>query len=518
MANISTIKSSGGDYTTLSAWESDKQGTLTDIEVAECYDFGTSGLSDTLVVDGSTTAADKYFKITAASGQEATAVWSTGKFYLKSSSATYAVQLNDPYSIVEKIQIHHNVTSSATAAFYVPKEATIRYCFVRGSEAYTGGVYAADPCSVYRNIFWNCGKDYYGGIRGASSDAVDYHNNTVVHTGTPGSYAPGMRSNDAANILAKNNAVFGYPDNYAFYGTFQGGCDYNATDDNDDNAGGSNNLQSLTLSSQFNDPSNGDFTLLTGADLKDAGANLGSPYDVDIDGDTVSGTWDIGADEYVSGGGGYTLTASSGSMTLTGQSASLLFDRILSAGAGSVVLSGQDVSLLRDALLAAEAGAYALTGQDASLLLNRLLSADAGSVALTGYDVTLTYTPTGGYTLSAESGSFTLAGSDASLLMGRKLAAESGSITLDGQAASLLFNRLLASDAGTFTVAGADADLLRDYKLAAGAGSITLSGQSVTLDYSGEVLPDGTVSITFTVKQPSTASSVSAPSTTFTAH
>jgi hypothetical protein len=217
-------------------------------------------------------------------------------------------------------------------------------------------------------------------------------------------------------------------------------------------------------------------------------------------------------------GGGYTLTAEGGSTTLTGQAAALLKDSIIAAGSGSVVLSGQDVSLLRDALLSAEAGSYTLTGQDAPLLLNRLLSADAGSVELTGYDVTLTYSPLGGYTLSAESGSFTLTGQAASLLKDSKLSAGSGSITLDGQTADLLFNRLLSSDAGTFTITGADAEFLRDYKLAAGAGNITLSGQAVTLDYSGVILPDGKVSITFTVSAPSSAFSVKGPSTTYTVH
>jgi hypothetical protein len=231
------------------------------------------------------------------------------------------------------------------------------------------------------------------------------------------------------------------------------------------------------------------------------------------------------------GGGTYTLTgqtasllrnnklsAGSGSYALTGQTAGLLLGRLLSAGGGSVDLTGQSASLLKDSKVSAGAGSVLVTGSDASLLKDSVLSAGAGAVEITGYDVTLTYTPLGGYTLSAESGSFTLAGSDASLLMGRKLAAESGSITLDGQTADLLFNRLLASDAGTFTITGADAEFLRDYKLAAGAGSITLSGQAVTLDYSGLELPNGKVSITFTVKQPSTTFSVSAPTTTFTVH
>ena len=59
---VSTIKSSGGDFTSVSAWESSKQADLTGNgpEEAECYNF-----QDTTVVTilGWTTTASDYIRI-----------------------------------------------------------------------------------------------------------------------------------------------------------------------------------------------------------------------------------------------------------------------------------------------------------------------------------------------------------------------------------------------------------------------------------------------------------------------
>lgn len=67
---IRTIKSAGGDFTSLSSWESSRQGDLTTagtttsttgrIETAECYNFD---LSNGFTINGWTTTASNYIKI-----------------------------------------------------------------------------------------------------------------------------------------------------------------------------------------------------------------------------------------------------------------------------------------------------------------------------------------------------------------------------------------------------------------------------------------------------------------------
>ena len=78
MATISSIKASGGDYTTLTAWEAAKQGVLTDIQVAEVYNDFTDGLDDQLTIAGSTTTTLFYFKVSSPTSTRHTGKAGTG--------------------------------------------------------------------------------------------------------------------------------------------------------------------------------------------------------------------------------------------------------------------------------------------------------------------------------------------------------------------------------------------------------------------------------------------------------
>jgi hypothetical protein len=203
------------------------------------------------------------------------------------------------------------------------------------------------------------------------------------------------------------------------------------------------------------------------------------------------------------GGPDYTLTADSGSFTLTGQTVGLLASRLLDAASGSYTLTGQDVDLLRGFLLSAASGGFTLTGQDVGLLASRLLGADSGSFTLAGQDVTLTYNPLTGYTLTADSGSFTLTGQDVGLLASRLLGAGSGSFSLAGQDVGLLASRLLSAASGAFTLTGQDVTLTYsgegapDYTLTAESGSFALAGQDVSL-LVGRLLTADSASFTLT--------------------
>ena len=81
------------------------------------------------------------------------------------------------------------------------------------------------------------------------------------------------------------------------------------------------------------------------------------------------------ASEEVAASGGYTLTASPGSYTLSGQAATITY----TPGSGTTYT------------LTADAGAYTLSGQVASLLYGRLLVAGSGSYTVTGQVATIAY-------------------------------------------------------------------------------------------------------------------------------
>ena len=209
-------------------------------------------------------------------------------------------------------------------------------------------------------------------------------------------------------------------------------------------------------------------------------------------------------------GGSNTLTADSGTYTLTGTAAALTAQRKLSASSGSYSLTGTGVDLNRGYDLGADSGAYTLTGSAATLTASRdiqaasgtytltgtdvdlirayRMAADSGSYALSGTDVALTYTTVGAYGLVADSGSYNLTGSSVSLLAARDIQASSGTYTLTGSDVSLVFGRYLAAESGTYTLSGTDVDFANTYVLQAESGTYLLTGSNVAFDYSGSVL------------------------------
>lgn len=172
----------------------------------------------------------------------------------------------------------------------------------------------------------------------------------------------------------------------------------------------------------------------------------------------------------------YTLTASAGTFSVSGQTANLLFNRRLTCSAGTFSLSGQSAGLLKTSSLSASAGTFALSGQDATLLTNRNLTATFGSFSLAGQDVDFQT----GKRISAEAGVFSLSGQTVTFLYDRVLPAEVGSFSLTEQSAGLLYNRTLTGQVGTFSLSGQDATLSLSKILTAEAGTFTLSGQDVT--------------------------------------
>lgn len=159
----------------------------------------------------------------------------------------------------------------------------------------------------------------------------------------------------------------------------------------------------------------------------------------------------------------YSLAAAAASFALSGQTASLKFDRKVAAAAGSFALSGKDAALSLGKIMAAATGSFTLTGQDAGLRIARFLVGGAGS--------------------------FTLTGRDANLLAARLLQASTGAFTFTGKDAGLVYTPVgsytLTADAGAFSLSGKAANLLVGWLLSAGSGAFVLDGKTVALTYSG---------------------------------
>jgi len=171
-------------------------------------------------------------------------------------------------------------------------------------------------------------------------------------------------------------------------------------------------------------------------------------------------------------GGGYTLTAASGSYTLSGQSATITKTRIVSAASGSYSYSGQSATILKTRIVAADQGSYSYTGQAATVLKTRNVSAAAGNYAYAGQAASILK----GWVLTAANGSYSVAGQAATITYtpaagSYVLNAAAGSYALSGQAATILKSKVITANAGAYSLAGVDATITYSGAASTGGGS-----------------------------------------------
>jgi hypothetical protein len=323
-----TVKTSGGDYTSLSAWEAGEQAdlpTLDQISVAECY-----AMDDTAAVtlDGWTTDATRYIRIYAPSSERHPGKWDTGK-YRKTNAAGPLVTILENYVRMEGLQLHRTGNPSVDDGIVwigADNATDIRIlgCVIRGnnnaSGNYSSGVqwkFQGIPTKV---IVANC-IIYDIGPGGFKCSGIwnqsDVVNSLYAYNNTFQNLNDGIGLNSANTAIAKNNLFSSCTT--ACTGTFAAGTDYNATNNASMNytvTGAGNTHDRLSQTFQFANEAGDDFHLLssdTGA--KDGGVDLSGDADYafsdDVDGQARTGTWDIGADEYVVAGPVMTLWAQS---------------------------------------------------------------------------------------------------------------------------------------------------------------------------------------------------------------
>lgn len=184
-----------------------------------------------------------------------------------------------------------------------------------------------------------------------------------------------------------------------------------------------------------------------------------------------------------SSGPTYTITAASGSFSLTGNAAALRADRKLAVSAGSFSLAGNSAAVTAQRKLAVAVGTFALTGNNAALTLNRKLVTASGSFAITGSSAGLIESRK----VALSSGSFLLTGNDSILTVARKLTAASGSFSLTGNDAGLIAARKLTATSASYALTGSAANLVytpiggATYTLVGGVGSFALTGNAAVL-------------------------------------
>ena len=306
---VSKINCADEDYNTLQLWEDDKDGTLSDIQTASCYD-DQGDLTAGVTIAGSLAGATFYMKITAPVGERHDGTDGSG-FCINPSGTGDLIIIDDHYVVIEWLELtdwagdwaEDNAIYSSEDNYLTIRNNLIHTPIGGDADCYAGGIllnYFGTNCKIYNNIIYETGAEgMYKGIKCAYSDDTNLiYNNTIINMSISG--AIGIQSEHATfEPMLINNYVGNCVTDYSGY--FNASSSNNISEDATGDDWGSNCSTGAVIADQFDSVTSGseDLHLKTGADCIDAGTSLSGTFTNDIDNDTRSGTWDVGADEVV---------------------------------------------------------------------------------------------------------------------------------------------------------------------------------------------------------------------------
>lgn len=316
-------------FTSLSQWEANYGG----IDFGVCTD-GDLVCADTVAVvqidgtwtnpdtsfiniDGWNTDATHYIRIYTTSAARHDGKWNTGKYrleYTTTNSWQAAILIEENNVRIEGLQIEltsgttHNDTAGIKTEGLSAAAADLRISHniikaVRTGSANSYGIFIYDPnatSKTWNNIIYDFtgGTGTSNGILMANGGTHYAYNNTVYNCDY------GYRFGAATTFVVKNNIAQDCNDGFFdVWESFESSSDYNISDLAGD-APGSSSKNSTNVT--FVDEANDDFHLSSSdTAAKDAGTDLSADVNLsfsdDMDGDSRTGTWDIGADEYMAG-------------------------------------------------------------------------------------------------------------------------------------------------------------------------------------------------------------------------
>lgn len=324
-----TVKTigTGGDYTTLQAWENACPADLVaadEIWQGQVKNQEFVGTSTLLTVSGQTTDATRYVELTTEAG--ASFVDNANKLtnalrYNASNGAAIrqgtgyggaAAVFNTAFTRVSKLQFAatQNIDIGVTVG---GASVTVDQCIMLGR--HVGMAVAASSVIARNSLFISsvAPRNDSGALVVVSGSVTAYNCTGVTYSGgSPAGLSSAFR-NAYATMLLRNCAGFGFP-YFTRVTALSGSCSNNASDQTI--AAGTANQQSLTYADQFENTTSGaaDFRIKTGATLINNGADLsGVGITTDIIGTSRVGTYDIGAWEIPP----LTSTITAGTLSLT---------------------------------------------------------------------------------------------------------------------------------------------------------------------------------------------------------
>lgn len=300
--DIKTVKSSGGDYTSLDAWEAGEQADIVaadKIAVAEVYAFEDT---TAFTIAGWTVDSTRYIIVRTPTTERHAGAWSDAKQRLVVdvlTSGQSPIIIQEAYTKIQGLQVKTTASASFRSAIRVDAvtDVEIGYCILQhsGSAGFqNAGIYVTGATASNIKFFNSIAYGYLGSENAGvfmigTNNSISCYNNVLYNC------LNGILRSGSGSVVATNCAVFTNTDD------FNGASitvDYCASDDGD----GTNAVTPTDWTTVFTDYPNFDFSLLsTDTDLIDAGDDdPGSGlYSDDIIGNTRVSPWDIGAFELI---------------------------------------------------------------------------------------------------------------------------------------------------------------------------------------------------------------------------
>lgn len=319
--SIRRIMESGGDYTSLAAWESAQQRDLpanNKIAVGE-IDGVWTGADTTVAIDGWTTDETRYIKIRTVGQARHNGKWSTTAYRII-ANAGILISLYESATIIDGLQLRNTIMTDQSYRYGIRATSSwigainIGNCIIdfdtsaSTNASWLAGIYIESFTNQGRYTIYNCiatgiktkgvngdnkavgfniPTDGYGYRRLYNCTAYGCDVGFLGESSNGGSYSPIL-----INCVAQNCTKAA-----GFIGTFNALSDYNISDN-----GTVPGDHSFLGTVSFVDTTNSNFHLSpTDTTARRNGINLSNdatyPFNHDIDGRERVGDWDIGADQ-----------------------------------------------------------------------------------------------------------------------------------------------------------------------------------------------------------------------------
>lgn len=310
MAGTKTIKSSGGDYSSVSAWESGEQGNLSGVGEVKGVIYDVNTTTSTTIAGSTNLSASDFRHLTTDSTTRHAGKWDTSKSNFQFSSAvTNVVDIQEAFFQLSYCQLE-NTNGSPTGVVRVTNVASVLIdqciCWsATGGGDDNAGVYLNSAGCTSIKVRNTVCYGARGGIRSDNSSQTVTMENCAFVGGTKGISTAGGNGFTLKNVYCGGNTsdISETGGSYApagwSYTTVMVSAAYSATGLTASIAYSTANFTNVTAGSV-------DIHLVSGSALIDAGTDLSGTFTVDINGATRSGTWDVGPDEFVAAAAGVT--------------------------------------------------------------------------------------------------------------------------------------------------------------------------------------------------------------------